>query len=239
MHTQQPSLAQYNTRNLAIWSALAFQAGCINVGGFLGCHRFVSHITGLATHFGAEAGQGHWRAAFGMFTVPSFFLAGSMISAILIDRNIAQKKPGNYPAAFVSIAIILTLVALCGQFGVFGQFGTPLSLATDFSLLSLLCLASGLQNATVTSASGAVIRTTHLTGMVTDLGIGIIRVLLPYQHESRPQENKRNLMRISIIGSFVIGAFVATIFFVHGQYMGFALPALTSIALTLVSLKGF
>ena len=63
------------------------------------------------------------------------------------------------------------------ELGWFGEFGEPLRLKRDYLLLALLCTASGLQNAVVSSLSGSIIRTTHLTGTTTDLGIGLIRVL--------------------------------------------------------------
>ena len=62
---------------------MAFQAGLINIGGFMACHRFVSHITGFATFFGYEINQADTSAALSMLVVPMFFLFGCMISGFL------------------------------------------------------------------------------------------------------------------------------------------------------------
>ena len=63
-------------RNRVIWFTLAFQAGWINAGGFLACHRFVSHVTGFATQFGVDIAEFRWTDATGMLTVPLFFFNG-------------------------------------------------------------------------------------------------------------------------------------------------------------------
>ena len=64
---------------------MAFQAGVINIGAFMACHRFVSHITGFATYFGYELVSGDGFAAAGMLVVPIFFVFGCMISGELVD----------------------------------------------------------------------------------------------------------------------------------------------------------
>jgi uncharacterized membrane protein YoaK (UPF0700 family) len=239
MFSGRSNLDHFSTRNLMIWSALAFQAGAINAGGFLSCHRFVSHITGFATHFGTELGSQHWLASLGMLTVPLFFLTGAMISAFLVDRNLHNNKPARYPTSFSIIAICMLVVVVCGTQGIFGTFGEPLSLEADYSLLALLCLASGLQNATVTSVSGAVVRTTHLTGLATDLGIGLVRVFFPAKKVQPSEELRRNQMRISILTSFALGSALSTVVFLQVQYWGFVLPALISLALMVVSMRSY
>src|SRR4051812_45829612 len=68
------------------WYLLSFLAGSVNMGGYMACHRFVSHVTGFATLFGAEASRGLWDRAIGILSVPLFFLAGVMVSGYLVDR---------------------------------------------------------------------------------------------------------------------------------------------------------
>jgi uncharacterized membrane protein YoaK (UPF0700 family) len=239
MFSGSSNLDHYSKKNLLIWSALAFQAGSINAGGFLACHRFVTHITGLFTHFGAEIGSGHYAAALGMLSVPLFFIAGAMISGFLVDRNLHMEKPAKYATSFFLIFLGMMMVVFVGYQGGFGEFGAPLALGSDYSLLALLCLASGLQNATVTSASGAVVRTTHLTGVATDLGIGLVRIFLPARGQSKSIESQRNFMRICILLSFALGSALATSVFIQTQYFGFLIPATISLALMVVSVRSY
>lgn len=217
---------------------MSLQAGIINVGGFLACHRFVTHITGFATHFGTESASGNWSAAFGMLTVPFFFVLGSMISGYFVDHRIAQGKEPRYLWVIGLIFFLLLSATLFGELGFFGKFGDPMVLEKDYSLLALLCLASGIQNAMITSASGSVVRTTHLTGVSTDLGIGIIRVLArPRTDLLRKQESLANLMRGGLILSFLIGSFLGAAIFYRFEYRGFALPVMITGGFLILALR--
>lgn len=229
------NLSYYSQRNFFIWMTLAFQAGCINVGGFLACKRFVSHTTGFATLFGAELAQGHTVGSIGMLTVPLFFLAGTMISAYFVDHRAVRGLKPRYDLLFLLITAAMILSSLLGASGAFGTFGDAYS-AGDYALLAMLCLASGIQNASVTSASGSVVRTTHLTGITTDLGIGLVRVFsMGFSENVRSREFMANIMRAGIILSFVAGSTVSAFVFLKTSYWGFLVPALTSMGIYLFS----
>ena len=208
---------------------MAFQAGVVNVGAFMACHRFVSHVTGFATYFGYEINQKHHTEAFGMLVVPMFFLLGCMISGQLIDIQLKLRRRPRYSLTFGLIFCLMSIVFGLGISGYFGKFGEPLLLARDYSLLVILCLVCGIQNGTITTVSKSVIRTTHLTGIMTDLGIGIVRFLnrerlsIDWQNEANA-----NLMRIGIIFFFGTGSVVGGFAFKKFEYAGFAIPALTS-----------
>ena len=66
---------------------------------------------------------------------------------------------------FAGHALSLVASACLGYFHFFGEFGEEVRLKRDYFFLALLCAASGLQNAAITTASGATVRTTHLTGL--------------------------------------------------------------------------
>ncbi len=211
---------------------MALQAGLLNVGGYLACHRFVSHITGFATLFGMEVINRRGSHAMGMLTVPLFFLFGSMVSGVLVDLRLKQHKKPRYYVSFGLMFLIVLTVFLGGIWGDFGEFGTPVAFGQDYMLLILLCFVCGMQNAAVSTISKSVIRTTHLTGITTDLGIGIIRILYRDKlQEEIPNEGKANLMRMGIILFFVLGSVLGAYLFTQLGYMGFAAPVLTSGAL--------
>lgn len=232
MFSPSQTLSHYTRINVFIWLALAFQAGAINAGGFMACHRFVSHTTGFATNFGTELGLGEWQTGLSMLSVPLFFMLGAMLSAYYVDRRIQAGFRPLYPIVMGLLALILCAVVCGGVTDVFSPFGEDLILSKDYPLLAALAFACGLQNATITSSFGAVIRTTHLTGLTTDLGIGLMRVLTHSHHlNSRQNEIRANTMRIGIFMAFAMGAAVSAALYSHFAYWGFALPALIAIEL--------
>jgi uncharacterized membrane protein YoaK (UPF0700 family) len=216
--------------------AMAFQAGVLNVGGFMACHRFVSHLTGFATFFGVEISHHGFTQAIGILIVPLFFICGAMISGRLVDIRLKQGQKPKYYFIF-GFMLILILISVIGGFnGVFGTFGEPSVHFHDYVLLALLCLVCGMQNGTITSVSKSVVRTTHLTRIATDLGIGIFRVL--YQNRlSGPidEEIKANLMRVGIISFFILGSVVGALVFSVNGYQGFLVPAFITGTLFLIT----
>ncbi len=208
---------------------MAFQAGVLNIGGFMACHRFVSHITGFATFLGYELNQSDSSHALGMLAVPLFFLIGAMISGFLVDIRLKLNKKPKYYLSFGFIFFLILIIFFGGISGQFGLFGQPLNTSTDYALLILLCLTCGIQNGSITSVSKSVIRTTHLTGITTDLGIGFARLISSKKlNESMENEKKAILMRIGIIVFFGLGSVVGGFTFGKFEYQGFILPVMTS-----------
>ncbi len=208
---------------------LAFQAGVLNVGGFMACHRFVSHITGFATFFGLEASREAYNPALGMLLVPFLFLCGSMISGQLVDLRLKLRKKPKYYIVFGVLFLLILSVVVGGFNGLFGPFGEPLEKSRDYTLLAILCLICGIQNGTITTVSKNVVRTTHLTGITTDLGIGIVRVLNRKRLNDQVDEDVRaNLMRVGIIFFFGLGSVIGAVTFTKHGYQGFLLPAIIS-----------
>lgn len=231
-------MSQYSPKNAAIWLSLAFQAGAINAGGYLACHRFVTHTTGFGTLFGTELSAGDWTSALGMLSVPLFFLIGSMIAAYFVDQRMLRNEKPHYPIVMFLMFVSMLIVTAGGLAGAFGDFGEELKLTRDYTLLALLTMTSGIQNATITSAFGAIIRTTHLTGLTTDLGIGLTRILTGSYRHAKTDEIHATWMRLGIITAFVFGSFVAFVY-MKAHYWGFAIPCSISFILFLISYKQY
>jgi uncharacterized membrane protein YoaK (UPF0700 family) len=99
-------------------------------------------------------------------------------------------------------------------------------------------LACGSQNAAATSASGAVISTTHLTGIITDLSIGVVRVLSAHlTTDQRKLETRKFGIRSSLILSLAAGSSMGAYFFLQFQDLGYLFPATISIVMTLLALQ--
>ena len=212
------------------WFLLAFLSGSVNVGGLLACNRFVTHLTGFATLFGMHVGEGRYDAAIGIFSVPAFFLLGVMISGYLVDRPFRRGGQPHYTWVMFLVMVCLIAASLLGHFGYFGAFGEEVKLKRDYFFLALLCAASGLQNAAITTASGASVRTTHLTGLTTDLGLGIVRAWSVPRHSPEGAiqaklEWQWAKVRMGTFLAFLAGAAVGALVYGQFRYLGFMLPA--------------
>ncbi len=220
------SISHFTRSNQAIWMLMSFQAGILNIGGFLAGHQIVSHVTGFATNFGSDLSKGvsPWR----YLLVPIFFLLGSMVSGYFVDLRLKLKKKPRYYITFTMMFLLICSIWLLGVFGVFGSFGNYEELPSR-ALLILLCFTCGLQNGTISTVSRSVVRTTHLTGVTTDLGLGIVRILNRKKLDDRIiDEGKANIMRIGIIFFFTLGAVVGGYLFSHFEFHGFLLPVFIS-----------
>ncbi len=207
---------------IAHWFLLSFNGGCINAGGFLATGRFVSHVTGFATLFGVDITQNQIEAAFGILSVPIFFLLGSFLAGLMIDRQIYRGERPRFDWVMLLCALCL-FVASGGESFDFGIFGET-SLNQNYVLMAFLCLASGLQNGAITSSSGKSVRTTHLTGLTTDLGLGFARVLtISADKPLFKKEVRANYLRMGSIFSFVVGSAVGSWIFLKVGYEGFIL----------------
>lgn len=220
-------LDQYpNRRAILHWFLLGFNGGCINAGAFLTAGRFVTHVTGFATLFGVSLADNDAAMAVSMLSMPAFFLLGSMVAGLLIDRSIHFKRPPHYDYVMGLCALCLAVSGLGGELARFGAFGLPFLLNEKYVLLALLCMASGLQNGALTTSSGSSVRTTHMTGLTTDLGLGVARMLTFTPHDDvYRRERVANLLRLGTVLSFIVGSEVGAILFIALGYRGFFVPA--------------
>src|SRR5690606_16799679 len=118
---------------------------------------------------------GKLEEAMGLLLVPLFYLLGSIYSAYYTERRRAMGRVPIYVYIMLTLSFLFSATAFAGLVGIFGEFGEPLLMLRDFILLGILCFCAGAQNALFTRYSKSVIRTTHLTGMFTDLGIDIVK----------------------------------------------------------------
>ena len=211
---------------------LASVAGFVNVVGVVVCGVAVSHVTGTVSALGREVGQGEWHLLGIAGWLLAWFLLGAMVSGLAIGAARARGWRSVYvmPMAIEAFALA-AMGVLVAQRGVAAESSSPLATgafaATQWSLSAVACLAMGLQNATITSISGGVVRTTHLTGVLTDLGIELSRLVAPRGDVPTPpspatdatrdrtslhRERLRRLALLaSILGSFLFGAGIAAI----------------------------
>jgi uncharacterized membrane protein YoaK (UPF0700 family) len=205
-----------------------FRGGALNTGGYLSVQRFVSHVTGFATLAGVAGAKMDFPTMFGMLMVPISFLLGVMISAWNVERRRIQSKTPHYSLVFSIIVFNILLIFSLGILGYLGEFGETLSSERDYFLLFILAFTCGLQNAVITSTSGALVRTSHLTGLTTDFGIGMVR-LWTTRKELQKRELFANWTRFGIYWAFAVGSFISALLYINFKFYGFLLPLLISI----------
>ncbi len=190
--------------NLHIATILSFVAGIVNVTGFLSFKEFTTNVTGhFALFINDVAEFDFWKGTIYFLYIFSF-LFGSFFSSFLIE-NYRENKRLN---VFVLPTIIESFILI--TIGVFSN--SFISFSTNF-IVCLLLFAMGLQNSFVTKISNAVVRTTHLTGLFTDLGIDLSQLFFPKYHPNK-QKLKANIkLRIYIISFFFAGGIVGGFFY--------------------------
>ena len=197
----------YSPRHLPSWFLLAGAAGAVNGVAFLMCEQFVTHVTGTVTRMGLEWLHVGIAAEYAVILLS--FIAGAAASVITIQARAQRGKRPHWATPLIAVALILAGVALAGRAGAFGRFGgTHAADPPPVVLLSLLAFAMGLQNAAVASTTGLAVRTTHLTGPTTDLGIHLGTALLATGAERR-EALRGAALRGGKVVAFMLGASLA------------------------------
>jgi uncharacterized membrane protein YoaK (UPF0700 family) len=149
-------------RHLAFY--LTFIAGAANAGGFMAVHQYTSHMSGIVSSLADNLVLGEVELLLYGLVALVFFLFGAGVSAILINWGRRRNLLSIYALPLALEASLLVVFALSDLLG-------PIERGLTFMIIALLCFVMGLQNAIITKLSGARIRTTHVTGLVTDTGI--------------------------------------------------------------------
>ncbi|HTU63228.1 MAG TPA: YoaK family protein, partial [Polyangiales bacterium] len=159
----------FSLRHVPSWLMLCFAAGAVNATSMLACSRFVTHVTGTVTRIGAEVA--HLNLMLDFALVLAWFIAGAFAAGLMLHGSVYRGKRPPFSLPLWAAAGITSLVALMGHVGWLGPFGGDVDQLGDFLHLCALGFAMGLQNAAVATSTGQLVRTTHLTGPATDLGV--------------------------------------------------------------------
>lgn len=192
------------SHNLGIASLLSFVAGMVNVVGFLAVQKLTTNVTGHFAYFIDEVFRLNFRSGFAYFLYIFFFFLGSFTSNFLVEliSNKNQKYIYVIPALLESLILFA-----CAFAGAYAVKANPDLLA--FSLL----FAMGLQNSLVTTISNATVRTTHLTGLFTDLGIDLSQLLFSKYKKQKYKLYSSIKLRLIIISFFFFGGIIGGIFY--------------------------
>jgi uncharacterized membrane protein YoaK (UPF0700 family) len=184
------------SHNLKIASLLSFVAGMVNVVGFLSVQRLTTNVTGHFAFLVDEVYKLDLAEAAIFFLYIFFFFLGSFCSNLVIEIMSRRSERLVYVIPAIIEMLILAALAFTGHHLVSDN--------PDVIAFSLL-FAMGLQNSLVTSISNAQVRTTHLTGLFTDLGIELSQLFFFKENEQRKKLFASIRLRSTIISFFFLG----------------------------------
>jgi uncharacterized membrane protein YoaK (UPF0700 family) len=216
---------------------LSFAAGGADAAGYIGLGRvFTSNMTGNLVLFGIYLGQGHFSAAFRALSVLAIFVVGTCFGAWL-GRRIDEQNWPRLARRLVGVeAVLLVLFAVGWSLG-----ATPAGPVSHFrhALLPLLSLAMGIQAAALHQLSLPGVRTTAVTGTLTTLVTGIVRLFSISRTATAPAET--SFMRVGFQTLVVIlyagGAAVSGLLMLHAPRWAGCGPAIVVLFVALCHVR--
>lgn len=181
-------------------------------------HQSVSHLTGVSTLLGVALASFHGYEVLHLIVIILSFMFGAALSGFFIESS-ALEVGRRYGVALLVEGLLLFLSMACLNSGV----------TSGHYFASMAC---GLQNAMVTTFSGAIVRTTHVSGLFTDLGIMLGGILRGQSLDSR-----KFLLLSILIAGFIFGGIVGALLFSLYQYNALAAPAGLAVLLAVIYWK--
>ena len=195
---------------------LAMNAGMVNVLALtVSLHQSISHMTGNMSLIAMAVDQIQFKKVFYLLLVMGCFVLGTFYSGLILGQgSVKLSRRYGTPLSLVGIFIILCWLFL-----------------DDYPHYALLWAASamGMQNAMVSHFRGAIIRTTHLTGVLTDIGLA-----LGYRARGLRIDRRRMLLHLLIVIGFFCGGAVAIMLYHKIGQNAFLLPAVLTLSLSMV-----
>lgn len=188
-------------QNLRLATMLSFVAGIVNITGILSIRILTTNVTGHFAYFSEEFFKKNYTVALVYLAFTLFFLLGAFTSNVLTEIVIQKSPRKSHLLPFILEIVLLLSVAF------FGNTNTIDLLEIKFSAFALL-FAMGIQNSMVTKISKSTVRTTHLTGLFTDLGIELSQLIFNKKPVERLVLKSTIYLRLSIIFFFFMGCFV-------------------------------
>ena len=195
---------------------LAVNAGIINVLGLVTVlHQSVSHMIGNVSVLAMSLV--HWQpeSILYLLLVTVCYVIGSFYSGVILgNSHFRLGRRYGLPLTLVAFFIFL-----CWFF---------LPYFPRYALL-WACVAMGVQNAMVSHYKGTIIRTTHLSGVLTDLGL-----TLGFRVRGLVVERRRVVLDLLILHGFLIGGLCASWMYPYLKLNSFLVPTALSLILSVV-----
>lgn len=214
--------ARTSNIDLVLAGLLSSVAGALNAVGFLIAGSFTANMTGNISAFADNIANGASLFAFSFLGLVVAFICGASMAAFAIQAGERRQLRSVYALAIAAEAIILLLV------------GTALALSsiteTETFLVIVLSFVMGLQNAVTTMISRARVRTTHVSGMATDIGIEL--AALVGDEKSREEAAPKLRLHSLTLACFAFGGFCGALLL---QIVGIWIFMITAILLLFIA----
>ncbi|WBO20681.1 YoaK family protein [Sphingomonas abietis] len=210
-------------------SVLASVAGGLNAAVFHAVGFFSANMTGNVSALSSLLAYGRWLQGLGYLSIVMTFVGGAMASTLVIDAGLRRGMRPIYARVVIAEALLLALLWLT-------EVALP-RLVSGVPLLILgLSFLMGLQNAVVTHISNARIRTTHVSGMATDVGIELAKLVHQRRQRDKAGENEELVTKLRLhlqtIGFFLAGGIVGVLLY---RLIGIGTLLIASLPLLLIS----
>lgn len=198
----------------------AFSAGMVNVISVILFFAFTSNVTGYYAILAQEISKGNWyQAAVVLLWVGVFFLGNFTSNMIIIHR---PKRMSRYLAH--AIPVFLEIICMI-TVGFYLEYFYQNSLQETEFLVGLMLFAMGLQNGLTASISNFSIKTTHLTGLTTDLGILVSMFTLKKFRKDKKLIERAQLL-IAIMMAYLVGGVISGLLYYNIQNHTFYLVSI-------------
>jgi len=238
-------LTRSDRENRIVAGYLAFIGGFVNSAGYLLIGSFTSHVTGNVGRLAKDVAALQLNAAVAALTMIIAFFTGAFAASMAIESDFFRKVPYAYSFALFCEGALLVMFMLISR------LTTTAHPQLQDAEAAILCAAMGMQNSLVTRLSGAVVRTTHLTGVVTDLGIESARWFRWWRSSlservhvrlsfGQPSPEKPSSVKVALLGTiagaFMVGAVAGAGAVVHWHHATMLIP---SVGLFLCAIYAF
>jgi uncharacterized membrane protein YoaK (UPF0700 family) len=205
--------------DLKVASMLSFAAGSVNSASFFAFDVLTTNVTGHVALMANDVVAYNWEQAQMKFLWMFLFLFGAFSSAMLV--SLVGKKNQRYSHTLpllIEMGILIFVTIYGNEYYDYSKLNTQL-------LAGGLLFAMGLQNATVSLVSGFVVRTTHLTGLFTDLGIETSKLIFPEDKAALRKTKRKLTLQLTIAFFFFFGAVVGGFLFANYLFYAFLIAA--------------
>lgn len=194
--------------NLKLGSLTAIAAGMVNVTSVIIFFSFTSNVTGHYAILAQEISKGNWYQALVVFSWIALFFLGNFTSNFMLIM-------GNFRTRYITHALPVILEILCLlTVGIYLESFYQESLNETEFLVALMLFAMGLQNGLVASISNSAVKTTHLTGLTTDLGL-LFSSFVKAENRQNPALVDKAKLLMTIMISYMAGGIATGVMFIY------------------------
>jgi uncharacterized membrane protein YoaK (UPF0700 family) len=189
--------------DILLASSLAFVAGGVNSAGYLGFGYFSANMTGNVSLVSDHVSMGDIDLAVAFLVIVAMFVAGAFAASLFIQFGKRRRFGAIYAIA------LLTEAALLMAIGVWSVMSA--THVSGVRIVGVISFAMGIQNAASTRISGSKVRTTHVSGIATDIGVGMAQMLESNDAHAAKHTRDRLMLHSATIGSFLVGGTIGVL----------------------------